>query len=57
LPPCSNNRRVVALRPPRQQIHIILDDLSAHKTALLREFLERNPHVRFFHFTPLILHG
>ena len=30
---------VVALCPPRQQIHIILDNLSAHKTALVREFL------------------
>jgi transposase len=44
-------REVVALCPPRQQIHIILDNLSAHKTALVREFLEQNPHVRF-HFTP-----
>jgi transposase len=32
-------------------IHIILDYLSAHKTALVREFLEQNPHVHF-HFTP-----
>jgi transposase len=44
-------KEVVALCPPRQQIHIILDDLSAHKTALVREFLQQNPHVRF-HFTP-----
>jgi transposase len=42
---------VVSLRPPHQQIHIILDNLSAHKTALVREFLEQNPRVRF-HFTP-----
>src|ERR1700744_853370 len=42
---------VVSLCPPGQQIHIILDNLSAHKTALVREFLEQNPHVRF-HFTP-----
>ena len=41
----------MSLRPPGQQIHIILDNLSAHKTALVREFLEQNPHVRF-HFTP-----
>ena len=34
-----------------QQIHIILDNLSAHKTALVREFLEQNPRVQF-HFTP-----
>jgi transposase len=44
-------KEVVALCPPRQQIHIILDNLSAHKTALVREFLQQNPHVRF-HFTP-----
>jgi len=44
-------KEVVSLCPPRQQIHIILDNLSAHKTALVREFLEQNPRVRF-HFTP-----
>ncbi len=32
-------------------IHIILDNLSAHKTALVREFLEQHPRVQF-HFTP-----
>ena len=31
--------------------HIILDNLSAHKTALVREFLEQHPRVQF-HFTP-----
>jgi transposase len=44
-------KEVVALCPPRQQIHIILDNLAAHKTALVRDFLEQHPHVRF-HFTP-----
>ena len=44
-------KEVVSLRPPHQQIHIILDNLSAHKTALVRDFLEQNPRVRF-HFTP-----
>ena len=44
-------KEVVALCPPRQQIHIILDNLSAHKTALVREFLQQHPYVRF-HFTP-----
>jgi hypothetical protein len=43
-------KEVVALCPPRQQIHIILDNLSAHKTALVREFLDQHPHVHF-HFT------
>ena len=42
---------VVSLCPPRQQIHIILDNLSAHKTKLVRDFLQRHPRVQF-HFTP-----
>src|ERR1019366_8482564 len=44
-------REVVAVCPPRQQIHIILDNLSAHKTQAVREFLHQHPRVRF-HFTP-----
>src|ERR1035438_7142312 len=44
-------QEVVALCPPRQQIHIILDNLSAHKTQAVREFLQQHPRVRF-HFTP-----
>jgi len=42
---------VVSSSPPRQQIHIILDNLSAHKTQLVRDFLQRHPRVQF-HFTP-----
>ena len=42
---------VVSLCPGRKQIHIILDNLSAHKTTSVREFLEQNPRVQF-HFTP-----
>ena len=42
---------VVAHCPARQQIHIILDNLSAHKTRLVDEFLQKNPRVQF-HFTP-----
>ncbi len=48
---CRFLKEVVSLCPPHQQIHIILDNLSAHKTALVREFLEQHPRVRF-HFTP-----
>ncbi len=44
-------KEIVALCPPRQKIHIILDNLSAHKTKLVRQFLEQNPRVSF-HFTP-----
>lgn len=42
---------VVAHCPSRQQIHIILDNLSAHKTRLVDQFLQNNPRVQF-HFTP-----
>jgi transposase len=34
-----------------KEIHIVLDNLSAHKTQAVRDFLEANPKVRF-HFTP-----
>jgi hypothetical protein len=43
--------KVVALRQLDQQIHSILDNRPAHKTALVWELLEQNPRVRF-HFTP-----
>jgi transposase len=35
----------------RKQIYLILDNLSAHKTAAVRAWRERHPHVQF-HFTP-----
>ena len=44
-------QEVLSLCPPRQQIHIILDNLSAHKTQAVREFLHQHPRVQF-HFTP-----
>jgi transposase len=34
-----------------REIHIVLDNLSAHKTQAVEEFLEAHPKVRF-HFTP-----
>ncbi len=36
---------------PHQEIHIILDNLSAHKTPQVEEFLKRNAYVKL-HFTP-----
>lgn len=42
---------IVARNPGSKQIHIVLDNLSAHKTNSVAEFLEQNPRVRF-HFTP-----
>jgi transposase len=43
--------QVVLSCKPRQKIHIILDNLSAHKTKKVEAFLHQHPHVRF-HFTP-----
>jgi transposase len=34
-----------------REIHIVLDNLSAHKTKAVEEFLQNHPKVRF-HFTP-----
>jgi transposase len=42
---------VVRKTPESKDIHIILDNLSAHKTQTVRDFLKENPRVRF-HFTP-----
>jgi len=42
---------VVALCEPQQEIHIILDNLSAHKTQQVAAFLEQHPRVQL-HFTP-----
>ena len=42
--------QIVSGCKPQQEIHIILDNLSAHKTRQVAEFLERNPHAKL-HFT------
>jgi transposase len=42
---------LVARQPSRREIHIILDNLSAHKTGRVRQFLADNPRVHL-HFTP-----
>ena len=42
---------VVAQCRAHQEIHIILDNLSAHKTQRVHNFLEAHPQVRL-HFTP-----
>jgi transposase len=42
---------VVASQPPEREIHIILDNLSAHKTPLVGQFLAAHRHVQL-HFTP-----
>src|SRR5258706_3398273 len=43
--------QVIAGCNPSQEIHIILDNLSAHKTNPVEQFLERNSHVRL-HLPP-----
>ncbi len=42
---------VVAQQPDRKEIHIIADNLSAHKTKRVQEFLSTHTNVRI-HFTP-----
>jgi transposase len=42
---------VVASQPSGREIHVILDNLSTHKTTRVRAFLEENPDVHL-HFTP-----
>ncbi len=37
--------------PPKREVHIILDNLSAHKTQRVTEFLRDHPRVHL-HFTP-----
>jgi transposase len=44
-------QEVVSQCPKDQEIHIILDNLSAHKTPKVQQFLEHHPTVNF-HFTP-----
>src|SRR5271168_4607250 len=42
---------LVANQPRGKEIHIIADNLSAHKTMRVEQFLTEHPQVRF-HFTP-----
>lgn len=42
---------IVASQPKRKEIHVIADNLSAHKTKLVAAFLEAHPNVHM-HFTP-----
>src|ERR1051326_6482121 len=43
--------QVVGLCRPKQEVHIIVDNLSAHKTKKVAEFLECHPQVKL-HYTP-----
>ena len=42
---------LIARQAPEQAIHIICDNLSAHKTKAICDFLARHPKVRI-HYTP-----
>jgi transposase len=42
---------IVATQPRRREIHVIVDNLSAHKTKAVQAFLEAHPRVHL-HFTP-----
>src|SRR5580692_8768385 len=42
---------LVARTPWAKEIHVVLDNLSAHKTKDVEQFLAQHPQVRF-HFTP-----
>jgi transposase len=42
---------IVASQPQRRHIHIIADNLSAHKTTRVRQFLTAHPRVHI-HYTP-----
>jgi transposase len=42
---------VLATQPRRREIHVIIDNLAAHKTKRVQGFLEANPRVHL-HFTP-----
>ena len=41
--------QIVAHQPAKREIHIIADNLSAHKTERVREFLKQNPNVKMHH--------
>lgn len=42
---------IVARQPRKREIHIVLDNLSAHKARAVQAFLAKHPNVHF-HFTP-----
>src|ERR1700752_587041 len=42
---------IVVNQPAAKEIHVIADNLSAHKTKRVTEFLDRHPNVHL-HFTP-----
>jgi transposase len=45
---------ILDTQPRRREIHVIVDNLSAHKTKLVQVFLDAHPRVQL-HFTPTYL--
>jgi transposase len=43
--------KLVARQYPRRELHVILDNSSAHSTPKIQQWLEKNPRIRF-HYTP-----
>jgi transposase len=43
--------QVVATQPADREVHVILDNFSAHKTDLVKDFLQQHPQVSL-HYTP-----
>jgi transposase len=43
--------QVVATQPAEREVHVILDNFSAHKTDLVKDFLQQHPQVSL-HYTP-----
>jgi len=43
--------QVVATQPAEREVHVILDNFSAHKTDLVKDFLQQHPQVKL-HYTP-----
>ncbi len=43
--------RIVATQPTRREIHLIVDNLSAHKTKAVQAWLDAHPRVQL-HYTP-----
>jgi transposase len=44
-------KQIVATQPSGQEIHVIADNLSAHKTKAVAQFLQEHPQVEL-HYTP-----
>jgi transposase len=42
---------IIATQPAEREVHVILDNFSAHRTAQVNQFLQQHPNVQF-HFTP-----